>query len=84
MIRLKQVASNVTLVTLGDIDLLFSYETIVAFRTYDTGWVRSENVWSRTTGKHLGQHVPASALTIHHDQFTDMVNRLTGAISAHD
>lgn len=31
----------------------FSYQTCVAFHTYQTGLVVCENVWSTTTGKHL-------------------------------
>ena len=33
--------------------LYFSYATIVAFASPDTGLVVSENVWGSTTGKHL-------------------------------
>ena len=34
-------------------DFYFSYRTLVAFRTPDTGLVVHENNWSQTTGKHL-------------------------------
>lgn len=37
----------------GKVKLWFSYSTIVAFYTPETGFVISENIWSRTTGKHL-------------------------------
>lgn len=45
---------NFTCVTVGDLDLWFSYRTVVGFRS---GWgtiVVSENLWGPTTGKHLG------------------------------
>jgi len=48
-------------VQVGPLQFAFSYSTIVAFDNGD-GWVKSENVWSRTTGKHLakilGKRIP--------------------------
>ena len=40
-------------VDLGDIELFYSYETIVAYRDSKDGLVCSKNVWTNTTGKHL-------------------------------
>lgn len=37
----------------GDVTLLFSYETLVGFAVPGVGRVKSENVWGPTTGKHL-------------------------------
>lgn len=42
-----------TIVYLDGLTLLFSYQTIVAFREAVGEWVVSENIWSRTTGKHI-------------------------------
>lgn len=42
-------------VELGGLTLYFSYRTVVAFRTSETGLVVSENVWSTTTGRHLNE-----------------------------
>jgi hypothetical protein len=52
-VSLRQTASNCTEVTIGEITLYFSYETCVGFHHASTGTVLSENIWSRTTGKHL-------------------------------
>lgn len=43
---------NFSIVTIGNVQLAFSYETIVG---YSAGfrWIVSENRWSKTTGKHL-------------------------------
>ena len=49
-----------TIVTIGDLTFVFSYSTIVAFAESGVGWFVSENVWSRTTGKHLTQETPVS------------------------
>lgn len=40
-------------VQVGKLTLYFSYDTIVGFHDYENGLVISENVWSRSTGKHL-------------------------------
>ena len=40
-------------VHIGNLDLYFSYETVIAFRSERTGFVIRQNDWSMTTGKHL-------------------------------
>lgn len=44
-------------IIVGPLILVFSYETCVAFAVSGEGWVVSENIWSKTTGKHLNQEV---------------------------
>lgn len=47
---------NFTCVQIGGakgMSLYFSYETIVAFHTFQTGMVICKNIWGTTTGKHL-------------------------------
>lgn len=52
----KGTSPTANVVTLGSTSFVFSYETVVAYRTPDTsGWVVSENVWGITTGKHMNQ-----------------------------
>lgn len=46
-------ARNFNEVSIGNVDLYFSYETVVGFRAPGYGLVVCENVWSTTTGKHL-------------------------------
>ena len=57
MVRLRNMnengAKNFNKVEIGDLELYFSYETCVGFRTSKTGLVVSENIWGSTTGKHL-------------------------------
>jgi hypothetical protein len=45
--------TNFTIVTIGDLKLAFSYETIIGFKEGWDLWIVSENIWSQTTGKHL-------------------------------
>lgn len=38
---------------LGDLEIFYSYKTIVAYQDIQDGLVCSVNQWSTTTGKHL-------------------------------
>ena len=42
-------------VRIGELELYFSYKTIVAFSTPEQGLVARENEWGPTTGKHLNK-----------------------------
>lgn len=54
MLKISQSNNNkATVVTIGDTQLLFSYETLVAFQEGYGNWIVSENVWGPTTGKHI-------------------------------
>jgi hypothetical protein len=46
---------NCFMVELGKVTLYFSYQTLIAFNTPDTGLVVSENRWGTATGKHLNE-----------------------------
>lgn len=43
------------MVSIGNIDLFFSYKTVVAFRTLEDGLICCENVWGSTSGGHLNK-----------------------------
>ena len=73
----KGQSPTLTYVTVGDVELAFSYETVVAF--YDRGWVLSENIWSRTTGKHLNE-IAAPSHRIPHEEFTERLDALLGRL----
>lgn len=45
--------TNAYVVSIGDVDIYFSYKTPVAFRTPKSGLVVRQNDWGVTTGKHL-------------------------------
>lgn len=63
---------NFTLVTIGPIELAFSYRTVIGFRLDSIGpWVTRPNEWGPTTGRHLawlGQN-PSRAPMIDADRF---------------
>lgn len=62
--------------------LVFSYETCVAFAIAGDGWTVSENIWSRTTGKHLAQTVPSGVKRTPHDEFAAKLDRVLSTITA--
>lgn len=49
---------NFTQLWIGSMVMWFSYKTLIAFRTPETGEVISENCWSTTTGKHINHINP--------------------------
>ena len=49
----KTKQHNTTVVTVGRLEIYFSYETPVAYWHDSTGLVVRENDWGPTTGKHL-------------------------------
>lgn len=67
-------------VDLGEIEFYYSYETIVAFATPETGLVCSENVWGTTTGKHLNWIQSDKKKRIKNGTFNEM---LAFSISEH-
>lgn len=66
---------NFTNVTIGDVDLWFSYRTLIAFQTPETaGRIVRVNDWGPTTGKHLNQ-VATFALRVPSDTFEALVEQ---------
>lgn len=61
-------------VDIGDITLYFSYKTVVAFNTPETGLVISENCWSTTTGRHLNAIDSDHSRRIDHEPFERLLN----------
>lgn len=65
-LKIKQIQTNFTLVSIGVMEFYFSYDTCVAFHDGKHMLQVSENQWSPMTGKHLTQNfgnedrVPAS------------------------
>ena len=45
--------TNAVCVSIGQIDLYFSYKTVIAFRAPGFGLVISKSHWGPTTGRHL-------------------------------
>ena len=81
MVRLRNCnqngAKNFNKVEIGDLELYFSYETCIGFRTSKTGLVVSKNIWGSTTGKHLNWIDGGSKEgRIPNDEFEKQLNEL--------
>lgn len=83
LVAIERPSSNLTVVTIGtDLEFAFSYTTIVAFRAPtnpSASWVKSRNVWSQTTGRHLNQ-LPGTV--IDHDEFNKLLSEAMRAMYA--
>ena len=53
--KLKQIGSNMTELDMGDVQVLFSYETPVAARTGTGSLLRTSTRYSVTTTKHINK-----------------------------
>lgn len=67
-------------VSVGRLTLFFSYNTVVAFKD-GFNFVISENVWSRTTGKHLNWIDDDKSQRIPHFEFE---KKLEEVLKRHD
>ncbi len=54
---LKIITPNMTVLTIGDKEILFSYETPVAVRYSDASFLVSSNWFSKTTTAHINKWV---------------------------
>ncbi len=68
-------------VSIGDIELYFSYETCVGFYAPGEGMVISENMWSTTTGKHLNYWQSDKSMRVKHDVFKEKLEAVLAKIS---
>jgi hypothetical protein len=70
----KNYGINTLLVRVGKIELYFSYETVIAFWLQGQGLTICENVWTRTTGKHLNWINPDKNIRLPYDDFVIKLN----------
>lgn len=69
--------------SIGPLTMVFSYSTCVAFAVAGEGWFVSENVWSKTTGKHITQETPRGVERIPHSVFEKKLAEVLGRIEVH-
>ena len=53
--KLKPIGSNQTQLTMGDVEVLFSYETPVAAYLPERGYLKTSKWWSKTTTRHINK-----------------------------
>jgi len=78
MISLDNLCNNFNKVTVNYASFYFSYKTIVAFAVYQKFYV-SENIWSRTTGKHLNMLCEKKE-RINHSEFKKILETILNNI----
>lgn len=64
-------------VNFGTLEVYFSYQTPVAFRTPATGLVCRVNDWSTTTGKHLNAIQPDKSKRVSGEEFERLFSQAT-------
>ena len=74
----QNYGANTIAVAIGGATFYFSYDTVVAFYSPNTGRVASENVWSVTTGKHLNWIEPDHDRRIPNEEFLEKLEELLG------
>jgi hypothetical protein len=55
MLKLRQIASNMTEVEIDNVTVLFSYKTPVACHVEGEGYYRTACRWSQTTTRHINK-----------------------------
>lgn len=65
----RVIASNFVHITMGDLKMWFSYGTLIAF--HRTKLIISENIWTKTTGKHLNQINSNKTIRVPYQIFTN-------------
>jgi hypothetical protein len=65
----KGYGAHALRVDVGPLTLWYSYRTIVAFQVDGKDRVVSQNVWTRTTGKHLNAIEPDIKKRVNHETF---------------
>ena len=74
--------SNNTQVILPGLTLYFSYSTVIAFYTPDTGRIVSENIWSTTTGKHINNlKNGATRIKVNRAEFENMLSKISVTVN---
>lgn len=75
-VSIKRRQGAATILTIGETEVLFSYETPVAAFVPDKGYIRTSTFYSMTTSKHISQYLGGSfAERVSQDE----INQVVGA-----
>lgn len=64
------------MVNMGEFNLYYSYETIVAYYDDEDGLVVTQNQWKTTTGKHLNKIQSDKKLRIPYPEFQEKLEAM--------
>jgi len=68
------MAKTYSSIKINNVDFYYSYNTLVAVK-YSNGLKVSENIWSRTTGKHLNEICSDKKSRLTRDEFKKEVTK---------
>jgi hypothetical protein len=57
MLKIKESKANYLVIDISGVELLFSYTTCVAGYTPDEGYFKTNEFFSHTTSKHIGEYL---------------------------
>ena len=72
----KSKNPNDIVVSIGELDIYFSYTTPVAFRSPEGGLTCRVNVWGPTTGKHLNAIEPDKSKRVPSEHFENLLDNV--------
>ena len=62
--NLRPIRANMTEVEVGNITVLFSYKTPVAYHEAGVGYAKTSKYWSRTTSRHITQWLVLNGFSV--------------------
>lgn len=74
-IALKQLGPNQTVLSIGPVEVFFSYETPVAAFVPGEGYIRTETKWSVTTSRHINKWCPDFATVVPQERIDRILER---------
>jgi len=63
-------------VTIGDLELFYSYRTVIAFNRAHWPTVIAQNQWGSTTGRHLNDVNPDKSIRLPYKEFKQQLKEL--------
>jgi len=75
-IELRKISPNFHEILINDTTLLFSYNTLIAFKKIGIGTVCRKNIWGLTTGGHLNTIEPNNDKRIPHELFEKILESM--------
>ena len=70
--KIKSIGSNMSELTIGGVNILFSYETPVAGIDME-GWFKTNQYYSKTTSRHINKYVGINCRTVTQEWINNIV-----------
>lgn len=85
-LNLERLSPRSTRVTLGEVTVLFSYETAVAFTMPLMNWIVDPTKYSKTTTRHINAAIPKDwqAPALNRENFETALEKALGGYGVRD